>query len=283
MTGGWRGASATPQLRQAGGSPEARPQPPTVQLVGEIDHADFRDAIELLRSEARLITSTGTLPELIVATQSRPDAICGEQLHRLRRAAPLSGIVALLGSWCEGETRTGRPWLGVHRLYWYEFATWWRRQTMLRAAGRCPDWSRPANQLSPSEPGRPRPRPGVIVLRTPQRDTADALADVCQHAGYSTAWQSGASPRNYIRGVVAGIWDGGQLNNTEAADLRHFCNQLARSATPILTLLDFPRRDRVDLAREMGAATVLGKPYRNADLLASVEAIAAAPQHSRAA
>jgi hypothetical protein len=246
---------------------------PAVQLVGEVDHPDFRDVIELLRTESRLITSAETPPELIVVAHSRPDVICAEQLHLLRRAAPISGIVALLGSWCEGETRTGRPWPGVGRLYWYEFATWWRRQTILRAAGRCPDWSRPANHLSLSEPGRPRPRPGVIVLRTPQRDTADALADVCQHAGYSTAWQPAASPRNYIRGVAAGIWDGGQLSDTEAADLRQFCSQLARCAAPVLTLLDFPRRDRVDQANEIGTAAVLGKPYLNCDLLAALETI----------
>src|SRR4051794_23788022 len=97
---------------------------PAVRVVGEVDHPDFREAIDLLRSESLLIRGAETPPELIVVAQSRPDAICSDRLNVLRRAAPLSGIVALLGSWCEGETRTGRPWPGVHRLYWYEFATW---------------------------------------------------------------------------------------------------------------------------------------------------------------
>src|SRR5262245_6670790 len=125
--------------------------PPIVQLVGEIDHPDFDEAIGLLRAQSRLATNGITVgklfavnPELIVVAQSRPGMIAARQMDALRRPAPLAGVVALLGSWCEGETRTGRPWPGVERLYWYEFPAWWRRQLALRAKGCCPEWSRPA-------------------------------------------------------------------------------------------------------------------------------------------
>src|SRR4051794_34740499 len=105
---------------------------PAVSVIGEVDHPDFHDAIKLLRSDARDVDAE-TMPELIVIAQSRPDAICGDQLKHLQRSAPLAGVAALLGSWCEGETRTGRPLPGIHRLYWYEFPSWWRRQLHLRA------------------------------------------------------------------------------------------------------------------------------------------------------
>src|SRR4051794_29294137 len=101
---GRRGATASSELRQAGASPEARLQPPVVQLVGEIDHPDFREAIEFLGSESRLSTSLETCPEVIIVVQSRPDVFDGEYINQLQRAAPLAGTVALLGSWCEGET-----------------------------------------------------------------------------------------------------------------------------------------------------------------------------------
>jgi AmiR/NasT family two-component response regulator len=45
---------------------------------------------------------------------------------------------------------------------------------------------------------------------------------------------------------------------------------LARDATPVIVLLDFPRQDRVKQARIAGAVTVLGKPWLNADLLATL-------------
>jgi hypothetical protein len=112
---------------------------PNVWLIGDVEHADFAEAVALLRATADMGTG---LPELIVVAQSRPGAVGPGVFERLRRSAPMAGIVSLVGSWCEGEMRTGRPAVGVPRLYWYEFASWWRRQVALRTAGRCPEWAR---------------------------------------------------------------------------------------------------------------------------------------------
>ena len=257
---------------------------PAVQLIGEVDHPDFREAIELLRSGSRLISRAVTGPELIVVTQSRPDVMSSDHVNYLQRAAPLAGIIALLGSWCEGETRTGQPWAGIQRLYWYEFPVWWHRQLRLRAANRCPDWARPSGQiLRQREPGRPRPRSGLVVLRTPQRHNADALADILNQAGHSTTWQPHDRARAHTRGALAGIWDGGQLSDAENAELAAFCTQMSRDGAPVVALLDFPRRDCVDRAYEAGASAVLGKPYLNSDLLATLEAVAATRHSARAA
>lgn len=130
---------------------------PKVLLIGQIDHTDFGEVAELLRADASLtvtpdislaitnLTQLHPRPELIIIMQSRPDAIGALQVKRLQRAAPLSGIVALLGSWCEGHGRTGRQWPGTARLYWHEFGPWWQRQLVLLAAKLCPDWARVAD------------------------------------------------------------------------------------------------------------------------------------------
>src|SRR3954470_20589101 len=99
--GAWGRATASPQLREAGDSPEARPEAPIVQLLGDVDHSDFRHALGLLRNDSHLIAHLEERPELILVAQSRPDAISSYDLNQLRRAAPLAGIIALLGSWCE--------------------------------------------------------------------------------------------------------------------------------------------------------------------------------------
>ena len=297
-------------------------EPPTVQLVGDTEHSDFRDAVAMIRSSARLIDGLTSHPELIVIAQSRPDVIGRRDVEHLRRSAPLAGIVGLMGTWCEGETRTGRPWPGVTRLYWYEFPTWWWRQMRLRAAGRCPDWARCGDVVLPdvasttlktslptpsplrggtkraratdvaraqcgsqsrSEPGRGssggesngaafRSR-GVIELCVPRRETAEVLADVLQSAGYATVWHRNAAGAPVVRGVVAGIWDGGQLDDREANDLKVFCRRLKRQQAPVTALLDFPRRDRVDHAIELGVTNVLGKPWLNWTLIDAVESL----------
>lgn len=240
---------------------------PGVWLVGEVEHPDFAEAVALLRATANLGPG---LPEVIILAQSRPGVIGPREIERLRRSAPLAGAVSLLGSWCEGETRTGRPAAGVGRLYWYEFPSWWRRQLALREAGRCPEWARGVDcrlmidDCRLGEPGN------LIVVETNRDDTAAALADVLKSAGGESVWWKPGREQVEIRGVTAGIWEGGQLNDVELERLTAFCARLAEFEAPVVALLDFPRRDRCDAARQAGTAAVLGKPWLNADLVATL-------------
>jgi hypothetical protein len=209
-------------------------------------------------------------------------------VEHLQRRFPIAGVVALLGTWCEGETRTGRPWPGILRLYWYEFPAWFRRQVKLRAVGRCPEWSQcdfglPAaagKLLSDFPPRRVNSlriaggtTRGVIQLSAPSRETAEALADVLGCAGFATVWQRSGNIASLVRGAIAGIWDGGQLDEREAGDLAAFCRRLDRYHTPVIAILDFPRRDRVEQAMNCGAVAVLGKPWRMEDLLGTIEQV----------
>ena len=260
---------------------------PAVQLIGDVSHSDFRDAIALLRDEAQLAAANDVSPELIVVAQSRPGSFPSNKVASLQRSSPLAGIVALTGSWCEGETRTGKPWPGIERLYWYEFPAWWRRQMALRAAGLCPDWARPGDtRFRIADIGlriAAKQSRDLVAICAGYRQTADALADALHRAGYATAWQSRRRSVTVIRGAVAGIWDGGQLNDHEAGDLSAFCHRMARDRAPVIALLDFPRRDRVDHALEIGAAVVLGKPWLNVDLIATLQATIDKPNVARAA
>jgi AmiR/NasT family two-component response regulator len=61
------------------------------------------------------------------------------------------------------------------------------------------------------------------------------------------------------------------LDERESHDLAAFCRRLDRYHTPVIAILDFPRRDRVQRALECGAAAVLGKPWRAEDLLGTIE------------
>lgn len=247
--------------------------PLTVKLIGPIDHQDFREAAALIRDSARSAIAAGISPELVVICQARPGQISQHEVESLQRRWPLAGIVTIAGSWCEGEIRTGRPWPGVKRFYWYEFPAWWRLQLAQRSAGLCPDWSRPTSDALRRLAIHNR-RCGIIVLSAANRHIADALAEVLRYAGYATVWHPPGRPTTIVRGAIAGIWDGGQLNDREAEDLAAFCHTLARDAASVVALLDFPRRDRYEVAQQLGAAAVLGKPWINTDLIATIEALA---------
>jgi len=245
---------------------------PTVQIVGAMEHADFREMDALLRADARQLSCP---PELIVIAQVRPGAIDAGLVQQLRQAAPLAGIVVVAGSWCEGELRTGRPIVGVTRLYCYEFPAWWRQQMLRRDAGLCPLW------FPSVESGSQAPRDrslrvvddhsGVIALAASNWETAEALADVFHEAGFATVWEPAGRAKAVMHNVAAGVWNGGQLDEREEFELSKFCLRMSARGAPVITLLDFPRRDCVERALAGGSAAVLGTPWVNANLLSTVD------------
>jgi len=265
---------------------------PTVWLIGDVEHPDFIESMSLLRATAQvtsvansrqaaaLLARAGSPPELVVLAASRPGVIHTADVQQLRRAAPLTGVVALLGSWCEGETRSGRPAAGVGRIYWYDFPGWWRRQLAAWADGHCPEWARPeGGQERDSQSSRfdfvtdAPPQQGLVVLDTTCWETAEALGDVLRPAGFATVWTQFDRHRPQVRGATAGIWEGRQLDGREAERLAAFCRRLAGDGAPVVALADFPRRDRVERARQAGAAVVLGKPWLNDDLVATLQLV----------
>ena len=248
------------------------PSPPNVRVIGQIDHPDFREAFDLISANALINIPEHNSPELVIVAQARPYTILASIIKSLQRRWPLSPVVALLGSWCEGETRTGRPWPGVERLYWYDFPAWWRRQLALRAAGRCPDWARPIDLGSRNQnyESSSRLRNGAVLIRSACRESASALSDVLRRAGYSTVWQPPRRSAVVVSGMVAAIWEGGQWSENEIDDLALFCHAVAREDAPVVALLDFPRRDHVERVHHLGAAAVLGKPWNNWQLVATI-------------
>jgi CheY-like chemotaxis protein len=261
---------------------------PMVWLIGDAGHLDFRGSVELLNATATVIQFKDAQeawrepigldrhPAVIVFAASRPGMMHARDAEQLRRCLPLGGMVALLGSWCEGEARTGRPVPGISRCYWYDFPNWWRRQLELLASGHCPDWALPAT-ADDRDCAKTWPRQvsettaGLIVLRTTCWETGDVLADVLRASGYATAWAPRGGRGASIRGAAAGIWEGRQLDEPELCQLAEFCEQLATDEAPVIAIADFPRRDRCEAAIQAGAAAVLGKPWLNADLLGTLE------------
>ncbi|HEY4234822.1 MAG TPA: response regulator [Lacipirellulaceae bacterium] len=260
---------------------------PTVWSVGDADDPDFLEAFDLLHATANVIRFADAAhaagdsdcaersPDLILFAASRSGMLRGRDVERLRRRVPLAGLVALLGSWCEGETRTGRPAPGVLRCFWYDFPHWWRRQLALRVAGLCPDWARPATKDA-YDPGTNlqhvrNSSGGLIVLETTCWETGDALGDVLRASGYATVWIRPGGCGAQVCGATAGIWEGRQLDEPEVSRLSEFCRRLAKDDAPVIALADFPRRERCEVAYRAGAAAVLGKPWLNADLLATLE------------
>ena len=205
-------------------------------------------------------------PELICIACPQPGTVDQRQVDQLQSLAPLARIVVVAGTWCEGELRTGNPPGGVIRLYWYEFAPWWRSAQRKLADGVCPTWSLPLDHMQAgrlSADGEPPSLTTTVAIDAPDPAVFETLAESVRLAG-GTAIRTG---RSQAPAADAGIWDGGQLSERELVRLHEFCSAIAGA---VVVLLDFPRSEHVSLARRSGATTVLGKPYVVEELIAAL-------------
>ena len=179
---------------------------PVVLLVGKLDVGEVEalsaplvdtaewsfalpeDAVDVLRRAQ-------TMPDVMVLAQERPGEIADALVQELQAIAPLSGMIAVLGSWCEGETRTGTPWPGVMRCEWHTWSLRWQEEWQRWSAGTLPLWTMPVT-LSDEERLLLRMSDGMaetsaeisrgcVAIIGETKESANMLADAVACAGYS--------------------------------------------------------------------------------------------------
>ncbi|MGE0607215.1 MAG: hypothetical protein AB7O62_08995 [Pirellulales bacterium] len=227
----------------------------------------FADSVE---AAVRLLATEDEEPALAIVARIRPGDISARQIERLRRAAPLARIVELLGTWCDGELRSGQPLTATIRVPCHLWPVWFRREVRDTSH---PGWPGPVTasaeeRLLDHAAATPH-RTGLIVIRGCDTDGAAWLAQVCRHAGYATAGLE-STPSGRIAGVTAGIWQAGIRYEQHWSDLRTLIAAVAPA--PVVCSLGFPRPEEIDRAIALGARQVLAQPLLVEDLLASLQA-----------
>lgn len=228
-----------------------------------------KGAIEYLRE-------VDCLPVLVVIAQSRPGEFLHHELDHIVHLAPLARFVLLLGSWCEGEARTGHVWPGATRVFWYDWPGEVARNLPAISAGRFASWLAPATTLEEERylfapPSQPTPVKNgesglgpTVLISTRRSSFGDALCIACRQQGYEAVWHRPDRPER-IPGMKAIIWDGVQLLPEEVAELEALASQYPQ--TPIIALADFPRLETLERAFAAGAVALLAKPCSLDDLL----------------
>ncbi len=264
-----------------------------VLFVGACNHDEFRHALTTLGGQCRLAMCVDVAaaldwlrepeqpPALIVLAQARPGQIAAEDVDRLRAAAPLARFAALLGSWCEGETRTGKPWPGVIRVYWHQWTRLLPEIASLQA-GRASAWSLPATASDEERllwnalQDEPKQQ-GLAAIVSDDFAMAHCLIDACRLRGMAAVWFS-RERLGALQGADFLLWD-------VAAD-GESTEELERAAIAfpqcrIFVLANFPRGEDQRRWQSAGAEAVLAKPLLLGDLFARLEK--ASPQDAPAA
>ncbi len=258
------------------------PRPTLVLWMGDVDWPEFRQAARCISTTARLVSISTVdeadrriargefIPDLMVFAHRRPGEWSLAQVNRLLKLVPLARAIDLLGSWCEGETRSARPLPGLLRIFWYDWPSFWRREIASALAGRRSSWTQPVtstreDRLLEASPARRRAESrGVVVVQARRFDTAAPLLDACRGAGGAAVWSPPHEPVR-VAGAAVGIWCGTDCNDQEAAELAALSRQIPKGR--VLALLDFPRLHEIEKAQQAGAAEVLARPFSLDDLL----------------
>lgn len=259
-------------------------------FVGDGDRCEFRAILSNLRADMRMILAAdlgralqavdtlgasdgAAWPDLVLLAQSRPGEYADPSLNALKMHLPLARFLFLLGSWCEGESRTGHPWPGAERIYWYDWPARWSIQRMQVAAGRCPVWGLPETATGEERllwtAEAPIPAAvGDIIVHGRCQETMDAISDACHRRGYraqpysTRAIAAGTQVEAMGRPgkqPLAAIWEGTQCDASESRQLARFARLVG--SPPVIALLDFPRAEDAARAHASGAARIVSKPY----------------------
>lgn len=246
-----------------------------ILLTGDFMHPDFASLRSWLASyplaeisEASLDASTHP-SDIIAICQARPGQFTQAQIERLHRQSPLASLLAILGSWCEGELRSGHPWHGVERVYWYNAMG--RLKSLLatqNAASGCRTLS-PAERIERQVARLPQAVDGTTaVIVACRRAEYESLADLCRVLKIEPRWQETFAPDAALSPQLV-LFSGDEQSACHPTDL----SQLRRSwpAAQFIALLNFPRRDEVAGLQAAGFDHVFGKPLLLTDLLSCLE------------
>jgi CheY-like chemotaxis protein len=250
-----------------------------ILLIGDLERREFREARLAMAACGSVVKAAAVAAacavladeeqafDLIVLATTYPGQFSSDAVERLRRISPLSRVVGLLGTWCEGEMRSGHPVPGAIRVYWHQ----WEQRLEWESARwhdgvRC-SWGLPATAgeeervLALAESPFPQ-RSGLIAICSQEYAIGDWLCAACGKAGYTTKWfRPGAPLRD--ASPVAGIFDASDQPQ-QYEDLRRFAAAL--DPAPVVALMGFPRVEDRDRALAAGAASVLSKPLLVQDL-----------------
>jgi CheY-like chemotaxis protein len=251
-----------------------------VLLLGDCAGPEFGEVVVWLRQQTELTvvaTADEALrhlqasppPAAVLLAQARPGRFTWREVEQLHAASPVSRLVALLGTWCEGEPRSGHPWPGVIRVYWHQWRARLAPELGPGALHRPVLWglprtAPPAEQWAAAVAAAQPPQHGLVAIRTRSWTNFDGLSTACRQVGYATVWLP-PEHHPHVRGVAAVIWDGSLREPTAIEDLHELT--VHYHPAPLVAVADFVRCDDYERALAAGVASVIAKPFLLNDLL----------------
>ena len=255
-------------------------------LIGNFSSREFRPlrtsitgfakitSITNCEMTVQVLQSENATYDLAIIAERWPGEHSRRALEQIQRARPIMRMIAVSGSWCDGQKRSGCPWPGMLHTTWHRWLPHWQEDLMRLSKNRLPSFGLP---VSASDHERtlfrnlrylPQKADGKLIAVCSRReDMADMLTAACRSQGYATAW---LDPRHRLRleGPNAILWEGSANQLDDLQNTHHRYPQ-----APIMALLDFPRIEDLEQAIRQGAAEIMAKPMHLEDLFKRLAAL----------
>lgn len=257
---------------------------PKILITGDYSHRDFKDlfnggesfTLSPMKQSLKLSDSTF---DLIVIAQSFPDQFSQSDIEKLQNDHPMTPIVAVLGSWCEGEVRAGKPWPGVVRIYWHQ---WMGRFEMFRShlkEAKLTPWHEPrtstvADRIVRTDPPQQvlQPHQRKVGISAHISSQFEMLGDAFRELGYNSFW---------IELTMNELPNVGEPDLV-CVDANHINHELQSRivwlrekfpGAPQIVVCNFPRANEVQDLISWKVSSVISKPFELQDLEFSIKSV----------
>lgn len=248
-----------------------------VLVTGEYWHGDFGGLISPSSATITLCPPE-QIPaldgsenfDLIVIAQDRRSVIDEESIEFVKNTFATTPLVALLGSWCEGEVRSGEPWSGIPRVYWHQWQGRFEQFLDCLNSEEIHEWQLPATasvadsiDVAPhfGEDGFS----GIVAVSAWTKTQFSMIEDALSAFGVKSSWVERSTWDGQAKSLVkAVIIDDESLTGDLETRIRWIFSTFGQ--IPLILTLSFPRKDEVDSLKQLGAGAIVSKPFKLGDL-----------------
>ena len=273
-------------------------KPTKVLITGDYWHSDFRALLPELDCVTTLVPTEKLSDEhlfdasydLIVLAASRRDQLSPAWVESVRGKASPTPLVALLGTWCEGEQRSGEPWPGVQRIYWHQWQNRFAHFVRQLTSSEVCDWQLPATSndadiainFGSNQTTKIADRQSIIGVSAVSDIHFQMIADALQTFKRDAYWiEQQDLDASVIAKLSLVVVDADSWNPNVQARIESLRHDL-KIDTPIVLLSNFPRQSDLTAVNAMGISEVVSKPFQLSDFALAIQRAAESVDHSLA-
>ena len=250
-----------------------------VLITGDYWHGDFSKVISKTQTPITLRPLESIIQEnqdandqfdAVVVALSRRNRFPKIELEKLVHQFVNTPVIALCGSWCEGEERSGQPVAGMIRVYWHQWAGRFEA-FMNQVKSNAPhSWQLP--KISNEADRILLDRNAAIEIQFHEtnigisansQDGFSMLQTALEDPQRQTVWLENCLNANELTFSAICI-DANSLD--ELTEKRIRLIKESHPCTPLILVSNFPRRSEFERASQLGVLEVVSKPFNLTDL-----------------